>query len=268
MNHEHDAFDDAHHGSGDDPDQRRLTEIERTLRAARPCPPQLDLAAIERAARETASPDSAEWAHYVVRKQDPGASPRGRRARFLGAVSASWICGALVGALVMSQYYSPRGSSGATTEMPAPSSAHDRDNQMLDVARTAEGTHSKPGPNEPLVADRPTGQPGQIRSPSPSPSQSQFESLEWLASAGLLDLDTHGGGRIGPLSSILRVGMCLPNSWSANRREPPVSDAAPARPATESGPFENGRDRPPLTPEVTRQRLLQELTNGAAGTLL
>lgn len=266
MNHEHDACDDARHGSGHDPEQRRLTEIERTLRAARPCPPQLDLAAIERAARETESPDSAEWAHYVVRKQDPGAAPRGRRARFLGAVSASWICGALVGALVVSQYYSPWGSRGASTEMPAPSIAHDRDHQMPDVARTADGTHSKPGPDGPLVADRPTGQPGQIR--SSSRSQSQFSNVEWLASADLLDLDTRGGDRIGPLSSTLRVGMCLPNSWPADRREPPVSDAAPARPATDSGPVGNGRDQPPLTPEVTRQRLLQELTNGAAGTLL
>jgi hypothetical protein len=77
----------------------RETEIELRLRKARPRPPQLDIAAIERLAREPVIDDLVEKSAAAVSRPASGQRDRwlGRR---VAEVAASWAGGAIVGALV------------------------------------------------------------------------------------------------------------------------------------------------------------------------
>lgn len=74
----------------------RLEKFERRLQAARPQMPQLDLAALQRIADDISAETIVELA--------PDRKLPGRKRRISGrvlAIASSWVCGAVVGALVM-----------------------------------------------------------------------------------------------------------------------------------------------------------------------
>jgi hypothetical protein len=221
----------------EDPREERLAEIERQLRTARPIPPQLDLAAIERLARE--APSSGDEPQVVLKPP----APSGRPMRSYAAVAGSWICGAIVGAAAMF-FYEGRPASDAASS-PATTIAADT---TARPQRTPEDAIQPPRAD--LAAADNTGD----------------WDLSWLASAEFRSPMGRGN-----LRSTWRVGMSLPNLAAASRHGAGTNDrrfdSTPNSPAFEPLPSIEHQDVE-SAPDVSRQRLLQELLGNAAGPIL
>ena len=229
----------------DDPQEGRLTEIERHLRKARPMAPQLDLAAIERLARET--PPSDEEPRVILKPSvlDDG---RGQRIRSYATVAGSWICGAVVGAAAMF-FHEGRPASDVTP---------------LPRATIAEDTTSKSREMREDVPRPPRADSVDLAVSDNTGARDTF----WLASAELMNLNGHG-----PHRSTWRVGMSLPSLAAASRWNVDGTQDTDLGPAWELPA--SGSAAPPAkfqdlesTPDVTRQQLLRELLGSAAGPAL
>jgi len=110
MNQKHEPLTNAMFEPKSPEALEQLDEIERRLKAARPQPPRLDLAALQRLANDATVDAVVE--RRTNRKPGRAVARRQRqmRGRMLGIVG-SWACGAAVGAIVMFVLMS-RGASG------------------------------------------------------------------------------------------------------------------------------------------------------------
>ena len=109
LHREHESPNDPKAERNGPDDLARLDEIERRLKAVRPRPPRLDVAALERRARDTLADSGKEKpTPRVGLSQSRGyARPLARR---VALVAGSAACGAVAGALVMFLFMSRTGA--------------------------------------------------------------------------------------------------------------------------------------------------------------
>jgi hypothetical protein len=240
----------------DAPEAReRLDEIERRLKAARPRPPRLDVAALQRLARQAAVDTPVESPTAVaIRRRPPGG---GRRPyRRIAIISGSWACGAIAGALVMF----------ILTSRAAPSADATNDMARHEAAPPASATRDRnTAPDADEKVDRRDG----------PPPVEKVETLDADAAALAMILDPFGSedSACWPEGPALWAGMHLgqySGDWSkfAGR----AADAAgKPREDDEGWRSEAPKGRKPYpdpAPSITRERLMRELLRETPGVLL
>ena len=228
--------------------RNQRAELERQLKRLRPRPPELDLDAIVRSAAEDRAPATL-------------VEPLERQRRYidyarLSTVAGSWLCGAVVGALVTFALWrpaapSPSSDSNATQQEDRLVSTNPADDEAHQVAvddSTEADSHDD------------------ARSTTP-PSWSSSESLVSLV------LDRYGqnpvyGARRRPLRaddfarSQLAHGLSTP--WSA-------TESLPQQPDPPESDLDDRQD--PIAPyapapAITRDYLLQDLLDATPDSLL
>ncbi len=240
-------MDDPHQAYGELPDDAageltpsRLEEIEHQLKRMRPCPPQLDLAAIELAARQRPSQSG------TLVEVSPARRPSARRFRHASALAGSWICGAVVGAAVMfllNDRAAPTTASAPTPDQLVPTRDPAADTM---VTNTSPMTNVRDDPSkERKLADAASHELAALNS-----SSSVYQLL--------LDDLLHQ-----PLPVQLRAGSYLSGvSGQVDQRVTLHTDERP-RPLDSAPAFDRGtnsqleRDIP--HPPATRDRLMREL---------
>ncbi|MHC4398141.1 MAG: hypothetical protein ACYTG0_00505 [Planctomycetota bacterium] len=227
----------------------RLDEIERRLKAARPRPPRVDLAALEQLAQETMVDPSVERpAAAVVDRRPP---TRGRRAyRRMAVIAGSWTCGAVVGALVT----------------------------FVLTGRTAPGTDStsetarleKPTPAAHDLSTAPDAERKVDRRDGPPPAKKVVvPDVDAAILAMILDQFESADSAYSPEGSMLWAGMHLarnsvdpgPAGRTTNGAREPGGDDARWR-SEAPGPY------PEAGPAITRERLLNDLLRETPGLVL
>jgi len=258
MKPEHASPDDPLDNASDSLDSQRLADIERQLRQARPVAPQLDPAAIERLARETAAPAEAwpcgEESRVVLKRPPQDATERGRRIRSCAAFASSWVCGAIVGAVAMFVYVGK------------PSLPLDSGQGPTNAAHTAAEHVSNPAVEVPQPPRSPLSVAAYY-------GQTDTPDIAWLIAADMLGAHQHRDPYCRRDSSTWRAGLSLPRIATAYRREVgAMQDADPASlpqaPASEYvTPPAPQRDLEPTVP-MTREQLLRELMSSISGPML
>lgn len=255
MNREHESRADSDPDARSSAEQARLARIEERLKKARPRPPNLDAAALERAALSTEAEPVAQrnTQAATLRKLRWGR----RRYRRMAAVAGSWACGALVGAMV-TFFAMSRAEPG-----------RDATNQ------TAVQTEGRPSMIRPEPVDAPKQQPQRGASPAqaPPPGRPQRLAGDDAFLALLADPFESGDSAYGLDGPTLHAGMYLRQrpdpSWIVRQPVPSATSAntPDGEPRRTEPPGSPKHDRTPQ-PEITRERLLQELLDERPGSLL
>ena len=111
MNQNHPSPEDRGQLAGSDAGPQQLAEIEQQLKRARPRPPELDVAAIMRAAHPIEP--SVVLPRQSVEQRDA------RSNGWIAMIAVSWACGAIAGGLVtfllLSQSAQPETPTGEAT---------------------------------------------------------------------------------------------------------------------------------------------------------
>ena len=257
MNREHESPTDPMFEPEPPQASEWLDEIERRLKAARPRPPQLDVAALERLAGEAVVDTAVERpAAAAIRRRLPG---RGRRPdRHMAAVAGSWACGAVVGALVtfilMGHTAPGTDSTNETTrlEKEAPTPATHDQNTVPDAGQ-------KPDADQKM--DRRDGPP-------------PVEKVEALdvddpVLAMILDRIEGADSAYWPEGPTLRAGMHLVQNAVDPSPVGRMTDAATKpRGVAERWRGEASKPYPDPGPAVTRKRLLHDLRSETPGFIL
>lgn len=249
MNHEHESLEDPTPDTDSREALERLAEIERQLKKARPRPLRLDVAAIERLARETMMPAAAERPAPAATRRRWWTGGRWPDRRTV-AIAGSWACGAAVGALVtfvlMSHTVSGTNPTAPPSQQSPTSPTRDRD--------------------APATADRETERRNEPIAPS-----LQKTTLDSDAAALAMVIDRFrnedlASGQEGPT---LFAGMHLRDA--AAGPSSPGDDMAMEPQTNDSPPDAAAQKRPRLYPDqapaTTRGRLLHELLQ-APGSIL
>jgi hypothetical protein len=248
MNQDYEEPESFPSDAGELPDSSLLAEIERRLKSARPRPPCLDLAVIERLASEAPAPTGlppVENSPTVVLK--PRTPERDQLRRFCAAVAGSWMCGVLVGAIGMFWYTGsapPTGRSIPAAQVPE------------DASRvvTADRNTTHKSANGPLDTNA---------SVAPDDTYAASSDTDRLVFAVLPDLNKSIDPRYERPGGTLRARMHLSDptekSWSD------VGDVNAQRDVPKDGVRTSKEGLMPdqdmlrESPPVTRERLLREL---------
>ncbi|MHB8972059.1 MAG: hypothetical protein ACYC3X_19520 [Pirellulaceae bacterium] len=262
MNRDDERPDDDLPDIGKLPDHGSRAKLERLLKAARPCPPRLDLAAIERLARETpAQADGPSLAETP--KAGWPSRTRGRGQRPYAAIAGSWICGALVGAICMFWYEGP----SAPTTGRNPSTAHVAED-LPRVVITDRNTTSTPAngqlnANASITPGKMT--PGKV---TPGDTYATWSDIDSPVFALLLDLNRRGGVGNERPGGILRARMHLSglaeNVWGDAGPVDAQGDLPKDGVTTPHSGAMSDQDTLRASPPVTRERLLRELQGDTA----
>jgi hypothetical protein len=229
----------------------RLDGIERRLKAARPRPPRLDVAALERLARQpVADPAVQGPAAGVVFPRPP--TRRRPLYRRIAAVAGSWACGAAVGALVT----------------------------VILMTRTAPGTDSTSETSRierqtptPAIDDQnaaPRADHKADRRDGPAPAE-KVEARDVDAVLAMI-LNGPADSARWPEGRPLRAGMHLIHSAGEPSSADPATDAAGSPRGDHEGwrseALKGPKPYPAPAPAITRERLLREVLSETPGVVL
>jgi hypothetical protein len=207
----------------DETRQRQLEAIEQRLKRFQPRPPRIDLTAGGQA--------------EILARHDPMSQSERSRGRWAGTVAASWVCGAVAGALAMFL---------VLHELPSPEGA-DKKREILPTSKAPDSDV----PDEGAAAD----QPIQLAQPGPLPALpvGPSDSSRFIA-AVIGHSDAFADGAERPrLTASAHLGRF--GQWEVRHTAPPP------RPSVDS----TGKSSPrrPLHPiqksSTSRDELLKEL---------
>ncbi len=250
MNREHESPENWMHEPDPTETQEQLDRIEQRLKKARPRPTRLDAVVLQRLAHRDMEAATTDRQTVAETRRRPRRDAR--LYRRIAVVGTSWVCGAIVGALVMSFAMSraiPSSDptdgtvvhqSTAQEEAISPSSTHAQ-NRVPDADRN-------PGPSDAPFG--PTTAQNIVLSP---------RDAAWLAMA--FDPLASGNSMYGPEAPTLRAGMHMVQYVQESPPVYPARDPSGKGRKTKLGP----KSRIDPTPAITRERLRRELFGELAG---
>ena len=261
MNREHESPENWMNEPDPAQTRERLDQIEQRLKKARPRPPRLDVAALQRLAHRDMEAATTDRQCVAETRRHPGRY--GRLYRRMAVVGTSWVCGAIAGALVMSLVMSrPIPNSGPTVGRVVQQITGEEE-EISSSSTHAQGT----APD----ADRNPGPPD-VPFGSTTAQSVKLRPRDAALLAVAFDPLASGNSIYGPEGPILRAGMHMvqyvQESSAVYQTKVPSSEAPEddeqRRLETKSGP----KSRVDLAPAITRERLRQDLLGELTGLLL